>query len=122
MRHKGRGKLIVFLAVFCFFVLTPLVAHAQGFGLSPSKAQVEPQFRVLSSSSGRYVFGQISDSSKDQFMLDTFTGRLWRIAESGEIGIYLRPVPYRDPEGKCSFVPEAESGGREQGKAGREKK
>lgn len=34
---------------------------------------------VLSSSTGRFVFGQISDYKSDQFMLDTQTGRVWQI-------------------------------------------
>ncbi|MBW1976867.1 MAG: hypothetical protein JRI79_02680 [Deltaproteobacteria bacterium] len=121
MRHRVSRGLIVLLVASCFIALSPLIAHAQGFGLSPSNAQPEPQFRVLSSSGGRYVFGQISDSSKDQFMLDTLTGRLWRIAESGEIGIYLRPVPYRDRKGKCYFVPQGEPG-TEKSKDGKESK
>jgi hypothetical protein len=33
--------------------------------------------KVLSSSLGRYVFGQVSDFRRDRFMLDTQTGRLW---------------------------------------------
>jgi hypothetical protein len=38
---------------------------------------------ALSSSNGRYVFGQISEFRKDQFMLDTQTGRLWQIVQMG---------------------------------------
>jgi hypothetical protein len=37
--------------------------------------------KVLSSASGRYVFGQISEYRKDQYLLDTQTGRLWRIVQ-----------------------------------------
>ena len=44
--------------------------------------------------------------AKDQFMLDTFTGRLWRIAESGDVGLYLRTVPYRSKGGKYVPLPE----------------
>ena len=39
-------------------------------------------------------------------MLDTVTGCLWRISESGEIGIFLSPVPYRTKGGKCTFLPD----------------
>ncbi len=53
----------------------------------------------------KLIVGQISDSSKDQFMLDTFSGRLWRIAESGEIGLFLRTVPYRTAEGEYKPLP-----------------
>lgn len=80
-------------------------AKAQ-LGLSGSQASRIEGGSVLSSSTGRFVFGQVSESSKDQFMLDTVTGRLWRIAETGEIGLHLRPVPYRDEEGKLTLVPE----------------
>ena len=54
---------------------------------------------------------RFSSSSKDQFMLDTFTGRLWRIAESGDVGTFLRMVPYRNEEGTCAPLPEEGSKG-----------
>jgi hypothetical protein len=58
--------------------------------------------RILSSASGRYVFGQISDFRRDQYMLDTQTGRLWRVVsvtfkkEDGTDGTYdmLEAVSY----------------------------
>lgn len=46
--------------------------------LAPSFAFAE-EGNVLSAEGGRYVFGQISDARRDQFMLDTATGRLWRV-------------------------------------------
>jgi len=49
--------------------------YAQPFGLGSSKMGQLPQHKTLSSDNGRFVFGQISGSSKDQFMLDTATGR-----------------------------------------------
>jgi hypothetical protein len=82
-------------------------AGAQPFGMSQQQAPVQPVIQCLTSVGGRFTFGQISDSSKDKFMLDTTTGRLWRISESGEIGIFLDPVPYRTKEGKCSFLPDS---------------
>jgi hypothetical protein len=101
------GRLaIVLSAVFLFMAGN---AFAQPFGMATSQPQAAPEFKVLCSATGRYVFGQISGSSKDQFMLDTQTGRLWQIAESGEIGIFLRTVPYRDAEGACSPLPESVS-------------
>ena len=79
--------------------------HAQfGLGGAASPQNIEP--KILFSGNGRFVFGQISESNKDKFMLDTFSGRLWHIAESGEVGIYLRPVPYRVGEGKYDPLPE----------------
>lgn len=58
--------------------------------------------KTLSSASGRYVFGQISDFRRDQYMLDTLTGRLWRIVqvsykkEDGTDGTYdmLEAISY----------------------------
>ena len=70
-----------------------------------------PQQKILSSPGGRFVFGQISDFRRDQFMLDTQTGRLWAITvrtppknEDGtqpdDEGIkLLHPVPYADGQG-----------------------
>ena len=78
---------------------------AQAFGFGSSQQDEESQQKILMSEKGRFVFGQISDSGKDQFMLDTFSGRLWRIAESGEIGIFLRTVPYRTEKGEHVPLP-----------------
>ena len=88
------------LALFC-----SASALAQTLGTSAQRTE-ESKKEVLSSENGRFVFGQISDSSKDQFMLDTVTGRLWRIAETGEIGMFLRAIPYRNDEGEISHIPE----------------
>lgn len=41
--------------------------------------EINQQSNVLSAAGGRYVFGQISPYSRDQYMLDTQTGRLWQI-------------------------------------------
>ena len=75
------------------------------FGMTAPAPQIPPTGKVLTSTGGRYVFGQISDSSKDQFMLDTETGRLWRIGESSDVGTHLRAIPYRDEQGKVSPYP-----------------
>ncbi len=80
-------------------------ALAQGIGLMPSQTPQKSQPGILYISGGRYVFGQISDSSKDQFMLDSATGRLWRVSETGEVGLFLNPVPYRVKDGKYSPIP-----------------
>ena len=86
---------IILLISFLF----PISSPAQPFETK------YPKGRVLSSPNGRYVFGQISDSSKDQYMLDTWTGRLWRMSESGEVGKFLLPIPYQIGEGKYSYLP-----------------
>jgi hypothetical protein len=107
--RKMEKKGIMLAAVGAISLLLPLMAEparAQ-FGVPASQAPRIESGSVLCSSTGRFVFGQVSESSKDQFMLDTMTGRLWRIAETGEIGLHLRPIPYRDEEGKCTPVPES---------------
>lgn len=86
-------------------------ASAQPIGLMPSQVGQKPQPNVLCSPVGRFVFGQVSDSKKDQFMLDTMTGRLWRISETGEVGIFLTPVLYRTKDGKYEPLPDAVPGG-----------
>jgi hypothetical protein len=101
------GRLVIVLLAVSLFMGGK--ALAQPFGIASSQPQAAPEYKILCSATGRYAFGQISGSSKDQFMLDTLTGRLWQIAESGEIGMYLRTVPYRDAEGKCSPLPESVS-------------
>ena len=113
----GRNKKIfmMILSLSLLVLLGSMNIYAQPLGLMSQKPQQKSQQKLLSSANGRFVFGQISNSSKDQFMLDTFTGRLWRIAESGAIGIFLRCVPYRNEDGKCSALPESisESGSKE---------
>ena len=81
------------------------VALAQPFGIGSQQASEADMYKVLSSPQGRFVFGQISKSGKDQFMLDTYSGRLWRISESGKIGIYLKAVPYRTEKGEYLPLP-----------------
>jgi len=105
-------KSVILSILFSFLIsLAPLyitepLTYAQPFGLRSSTEQKEARFHILSTKNGRYIFGQISDSHKDKFMLDTLTGRLWQIAESGEVGLYLRPVPYRYGNGKYGNLPE----------------
>jgi hypothetical protein len=102
MDRFGKRVHTVMVAVL---LCIPVSVCAQPLGLMSSQPQ-KSQKEILSSPNGRYVFGQISESTKDQFMLDTASGRLWRIAESGAIGIYLKSVPYRDEQGKCSPLPD----------------
>ena len=94
--------------VFLFLIISflPQNVIAQPFGMLSQQGRHESQKQVLSSSGGRFVFGQISDSAKDQFMLDTYTGRLWKISERGDIGTFLKNIPYSNADGKYSPVPE----------------
>lgn len=75
-----------------------------------------PQQKLLSSENGRYVFGQISEFRRDQFMLDTKTGRLWSIVVRkaknpdgnealGEGFAILDPIPYSDINGTLTVEP-----------------
>ena len=99
-------KMVIMAIPLLLLVLVgPTGVYAQPLGLGSSKAQ-RPQEKVLSSDNGRFVFGQISGSSKDQFMLDTATGRLWRIGESGKLGTFLKSIPYRNKKGDCTILPE----------------
>lgn len=78
-------------------------AFAQPFGLH--KGGPKKNCSVLSSPQGRFVFGQISGSSKDQYMLDTWTGRLWRMTENSKIGKFLAPIPYQRENNTYSALP-----------------
>ena len=107
-KNMGRfmRNFLMIVSLFSLVFIGSINIDAQPLGFGSPQPQQKSQQKLLSSANGRFVFGQISDSSKDQFMLDTFTGRLWRIAESGAIGIFLRAVPYRNEEGECSMLPE----------------
>jgi hypothetical protein len=52
--------------------------------------------RILGSSTGRYVLGQISDNAKEQFLFDTQTGRLWRLTMTDDSMMVLKEIPYVD--------------------------
>ncbi len=83
MKHIG--------LVVCLCVASVIPAHAEN--------DVK-NFSLLQNSNGRYVFGQISSFRRDQFMLDTHTGRLWEIVtitgKSSEDSIQvLRPIWYQ---------------------------
>lgn len=50
---------------------------------------------ILAAANGRYVFGQISEMRQDQILLDTQTGRMWRMVI----------VPTKGPDGQYTDVP-----------------
>lgn len=82
-------------------------AHAEG----EVKAKLPPMTRALvapqssSNGDGRFVFGQISDFRADQYMLDTKTGRLWKIVlRSDGRGDMLQLVPYGSDDGASMSV------------------
>lgn len=99
--------IIAILITLCSFVhFCPSSAGAQPFGFKPQQVPQKSQQAVLSTAQGRFAFGQVSDSSEDKFMLDTFTGRLWRLGKRSDIGLCLTTVPYRSKDGECSALPE----------------
>lgn len=98
---------VVILSLFLFFSFS---VYGEPLGNISLQQKQEPKKQVLSSQNGRFVFGQISDSDKDKFMLDTFTGRLWQISETGAIGLFLKSVLYRTEEGKLSPFPDGSAG------------
>jgi len=97
-------SIVLVISITAAVIFTAVPALGQ-FGLGPQPAAIPPTGKVLGCAGGRFVFGQISDSSKDQYMLDTHTGRLWRIGESSDVGTHLRVIPYKDEEGKVSSWP-----------------
>jgi len=99
-------KMVIMGMPLLLMVLVGATGVYAQFGLGASKIQQQPEHKALSSDNGRFVFGQISGSSKDQFMLDTATGRLWRIGESGKLGTFLKSIPYRNAKGECTILPE----------------
>lgn len=63
---------------------------------------------------GRFVFGQINEFNADQYMLDTRTGRLWRLVDTADgAGSVLEPVPYLLPDGRTRALPPDPEGAEE---------
>lgn len=84
---------------FTVLVLVSLAVAA------PAPAQTRNQPAVLGGE-GRYVFGQINEYNADQYMLDTQTGRLWRLVDTVEGGAsVLEAVPYLLPAGGTQATP-----------------
>ena len=105
MNRLGKHTLFVPLFLLCASLCCGAPpCLAQPFGLGSGGRQPSQQ-QVLCSGCARFVFGQISESGKDQFMLDTATGRLWRMSESGKAGDFLRPVMYRVGDDEYAAVP-----------------
>jgi hypothetical protein len=78
-----------------------LVATLALAAFGPVLAADPTPLAVLSSSAGRFVFGQISGMRQDQYLLDTETGRLWAVvcvaAADGQCQqTVLRPVAFVD--------------------------
>ena len=102
---RQKRTLFMGLAIMLTLFFASAQLWAQPLGIMSQQPQKTPHKGTLCSDSGRFVFGQISDSSKDQFMLDTQTGRLWRISETGRIGLFLQTVPYKSLDGEYRDLP-----------------
>ncbi|MBX3726396.1 MAG: hypothetical protein KF823_10830 [Xanthomonadales bacterium] len=75
-------------------------------GLAPlGWAQASNQPATLAGP-GPFVFGQVNELVADQYMLDTRTGRLWRLVDTADgTGSVLEPVPYALPDGSSQPLP-----------------
>ncbi|MCW7556460.1 hypothetical protein NX722_28555 [Endozoicomonas gorgoniicola] len=60
---------------------------------------------IASSKNGRYVFSQISEMRRDQYMLDTKTGRIWVITVNKDEDLFLMPIPFSDGRGLSTQLP-----------------
>jgi len=60
--------------------------------------------RILEGS-GKFAFGQISDFRQDQYLLDSDSGRLWRIVKSDRIGTTLEEIPFLRGNDSYSYSP-----------------
>lgn len=72
--------------------------------------------QVLSSTTGRFVYGQIAEYTSQQFMLDTQTGRIWQISkyiptkadgtpDRENAMDVLTVLPYFEGQGRFSATP-----------------
>lgn len=88
---------------YIFFILFCLIG-----GIANADENYPAQ--VLAPANARYVFGQISKFGRDQYMLDTVSGRLWQIAEGKDKETLLQPVLYKNPDGTYSDNPSSGTG------------
>jgi opacity protein-like surface antigen len=92
------------------------LAFSASVAIAADPVKVAPPQQKTLTGNGRYVFGQISDYRSDQYMLDTQTGKLWRVVlrrlktpDGTEVpgdGVpALDAVPYVGADGSLSAVP-----------------
>jgi hypothetical protein len=83
--------------ILAAILVIPTIAASQQQQPSP-RARTPLAAPNVASPNGRYVFGQVSDFRRDQYMLDTQTGRLWVVVtrkdSSGNDSQLLQPLPY----------------------------
>jgi hypothetical protein len=55
---------------------------------------------------GRFVFGQINEFSADQYLLDTQTGRVWRLVDTADgTASVFEPIRFQLPDGSSQSMP-----------------
>lgn len=90
-----------FLGVVCFLVFFwPAVSVAEALDAKHHRN------KVLANANGRYVFGQVSEFRRDQYLLDTQTGRLWVIVADKENNSKLQPIAFVQIWGDEAFIPD----------------
>ena len=93
MRH------VLLVAMLCCLLYPPS-------GLAQATEEQSSQSHVLSSPGGRYVFGQVSTFRRDQFLLDTQTGRMWEVVVDKAGQDQLQPMPFDQVFGGQAFIPD----------------
>lgn len=72
-------------------------------GIADDKVKQDFPKKILSGEGGRFAIGQISDFRSDQYVIDTKTGRIWKIITlTNEKGVQyetLQRVYYLDDKG-----------------------
>jgi hypothetical protein len=103
-------KKIILGAAYC------LIPHIPCMAADAVKVQ-PPAQKTLAAANGRFVLGQISEYRSDQYLLDTQTGRVWRIVSHTPTDQDGKPIPgaqprdvlqalrYVDREGRMSSAP-----------------
>jgi len=80
------------------------------FAFAENSGAKAPQQKIMSSANGRYVFSQVSEFARHQYMLDTQTGRLWQIVSDEHEQLKLSPIPYIQVLlGDDAYIPDSPS-------------
>ncbi len=92
-----------------FFPIICITFFCVSFVFAENDAIKSPQQKIMSSPNGRYVFSQVSEFARHQYMLDTQTGRLWQIVHDEKDNNKLQPVPYIQILGDEAYIPDPPS-------------
>ena len=94
-------------------IVVAVVIAGSSFCTRHAPAQNNIPGGIIAPAGGRFVFGQMSGSGADQYMLDTQTGRLWKL-QSPENSLALVPIPYRAADATRTALPSDEPAATEQ--------